>query len=111
MVCIIMQFVGLGSIFLGLNTLGLGSIIMPPISGIIADKYLNLEKLYGIHHILYGIILLFLPAIDSPSTFFWVLLVGMIFYMPTLSLSSSLSVEATFRFSGILSPTFSKMIT
>ena len=27
------------------STLGLGSIIMPPISGIIADKYLNLEKL------------------------------------------------------------------
>ena len=73
------------------STLGLGSIIMPPISGIIADKYLNLEKLYGIHHILYGIILLFLPIIDSPSTFFWVLLIGMMCYMPTLSLSNSLS--------------------
>jgi len=73
------------------STLGLGSIIMPPISGIIADKHLNLEKLYGIHHILYGIILLFLPIIDSPSTFFWILLIGMMCYMPTLSLSNSLS--------------------
>ncbi len=80
------------------STLGLGSIIMPPISGIIADKYLNLEKLYGIHHILYGIILLFLPAIDSPSAFFWVLLVGMIFYMPTLSLSNSLSYAVLKKF-------------
>ncbi len=80
------------------STLGLGSIIMPPISGIIADKYLNLEKLYGIHHVLYGIILLFLPAIDSPSTFFWVLLLGMIFYMPTLSLSSSLSFAVLKKF-------------
>jgi len=80
------------------STLGLGSIIMPPISGIIADKYLNLEKLYGIHHILYGIILLFLPAIDSPSTFFWVLLIGMMFYMPTLSLSNSLSYAVLKKF-------------
>lgn len=80
------------------STLGIGSIIMPPISGIIADKYLNLEKLYGIHHILYGIILLFLPAIDSPSTFFWVLLIGMIFYMPTLSLSNSLSYAILKKF-------------
>ena len=80
------------------STLGIGSIIMPPISGIIADKYLNLEKLYGIHHILYGIILLFLPAIDSPSTFFWVLLIGMLFYMPTLSLSNSLSYAVLKKF-------------
>ena len=80
------------------STLGLGSIIMPPISGIIADKYLNLEKLYGIHHILYGIILLFLPAIDSPSAFFWVLLIGMMFYMPTLSLSNSLSYAVLKKF-------------
>nr|WP_298658265.1 MFS transporter [uncultured Flavobacterium sp.] len=80
------------------STLGIGSIIMPPISGIIADKYLNLEKLYGIHHILYGAILLFLPTIDSPSTFFWVLLTAMLFYMPTLSLSNSLSYAILKKF-------------
>jgi MFS transporter, NHS family, xanthosine permease len=73
------------------STLGIGSIIMPAISGIIADKWLNLEKLYGLHHILYGITLLFIPIIDNPSVFFWVLLLGMVFYMPTLALSNSLS--------------------
>jgi MFS transporter, NHS family, xanthosine permease len=77
-----------GAVF---STLGIASIIMPPISGIIADKYLNLEKLYGIHHILYGVVLLFLPAISDPNVFFWVLLLGMVFYMPTISLSNSLS--------------------
>jgi MFS transporter, NHS family, xanthosine permease len=73
------------------STLGIASIIMPPISGIIADKYINLEKLYGLHHIMYAIVLLFLPLVDSPSVFFWVLLLAMFFYMPTLSLSNSLS--------------------
>ena len=56
------------------STLGIASIIMPPISGIIADKYFNLERLYGLHHIFYAIVLLFLPSIDNPSSFFWVLL-------------------------------------
>ncbi len=73
------------------STLGIASIIMPSISGIIADKYINLEKLYGFHHILYGIALLFIPNINDASTFFWVMLVAMMFYMPTLSLSNSLS--------------------
>jgi MFS transporter, NHS family, xanthosine permease len=73
------------------STLGIASIIMPAISGIIADKFMNLEKLYGLHHILYGITLLFIPQIDSASSFFWVMLLAMIFYMPTLSLSNALS--------------------
>jgi MFS transporter, NHS family, xanthosine permease len=73
------------------STLGIASIIMPPISGIIADKYINLEKLYGLHHIFYGIALLFIPSINDASVFFWVMLVAMVFYMPTLSLSNALS--------------------
>jgi MFS transporter, NHS family, xanthosine permease len=73
------------------STLGIASIIMPPISGIIADKYINLEKLYGFHHIFYGIALLFIPSINDATVFFWVMLVAMIFYMPTLSLSNALS--------------------
>ena len=38
------------------STLGLGSIIMPPISGIIADKYLNLEKLLSDKSILVSLV-------------------------------------------------------
>ncbi len=73
------------------STLGIASIIMPAISGIIADKFMNLEKLYGLHHILYGLSLLVIPHIDNASTFFWVMLLAMVFYMPTLSLSNALS--------------------
>lgn len=73
------------------STLGIASIVVPPISGILADKYINLEKLYGFHHILYGLVLLFIPLIDSPNVFFWVMLLAMAFYMPTLSLSNALS--------------------
>jgi NHS family xanthosine MFS transporter len=73
------------------STLGIASIFMPTIMGIIADKWVNIEKLYGSLHILYGLVLFILPEIDSPVPFFWALLLGMCFYMPTLSLSNSLS--------------------
>lgn len=73
------------------STLGFASIFMPTLMGIIADRWVNLEKLYGLLHVLYGLVLFILPAIDSPKTFFWALLLGMCFYMPTISLSNSLS--------------------
>ncbi len=77
-----------GAVF---STLGLGSLIMPALVGIIADRWLNAEKLYGLLHILYGITMFILPFIDVPDAFFWVLLVGMFFYMPTISLSNAVS--------------------
>jgi len=77
-----------GAVF---STLGIGSLVMPALVGIIADRWMNAEKLYAILHILYGITLFVLPFIDVPNTFFWVLLLSMCFYMPTISLSNSLS--------------------
>jgi nucleoside transporter len=72
-------------------TLGIASIFMPAIIGMIADRWINAEKIYGILHILYGITLVFLAKTDNPTTFFWILLFAMFFYMPTISLSNSLS--------------------
>lgn len=72
-------------------TLGLGSLIMPALIGIIADRWMNGERLYALMHILYGVTLFILPAIDAPSSFFWVLLLSMCFYMPTIALSNALS--------------------
>ncbi len=77
-----------GAVF---STLGIASIIMPAITGIIADKWLNAEKLYGILHVLYGFFIAYIPQIDNPTTFFGVMLAAMMCYMPTLSLSNSIS--------------------
>ncbi len=73
------------------STLGIASIFMPPITGIIADRWLNAEKLYGLLHIGYGIALFYLPFVQDPDTFFWVMLAAMCCYMPTISLSNSIS--------------------
>ena len=77
-----------GAIF---STMGIASIFMPSLMGIVADKYVNAEKLYGILHILGGIVLCTIPMVNDPGTFFWVILLNMIFYMPTLALSIAVS--------------------
>jgi NHS family xanthosine MFS transporter len=77
-----------GAIF---STLAIASIFMPPITGIIADKWINTEKLYGVLHILYGLVLLYVPQVNDPDTLYYVILLAMIFYMPTISLSNSIS--------------------
>lgn len=77
-----------GAIF---STLGISSIIMPAITGIIADKWISAEKLYGILHISGGLILCYIPQINTPVSFFWVLFMAMLCYMPTISLSNSIA--------------------
>jgi len=77
-----------GAIF---STMGIASIFMPSLMGIVADKYVNAEKLYGALHILGGITLCTIPLVDDPGMFFWVILLNMVFYMPTLSLSIAVS--------------------
>jgi len=80
-----------GAIF---STMGIASIFMPTLCGIIADRWMNAEKLYGILHILGGLALIYVPQINDPSSFFWVILVAMIFYMPTIALSNSVAYNA-----------------
>lgn len=83
-----------GAIF---STMGIASLFMPSIAGIIADKWMNAEKLYGIFHICGAIVLFTIPMINDPFTMFWVMLLNMIFYMPTISLSIAVAYSALKR--------------
>jgi NHS family xanthosine MFS transporter len=77
-----------GKIF---TTLGISSIIMPAITGIIADRWINAERLYGVLHLLSGVMICYLPQVNDPDSFFWVMLMAMLFYMPTIALSNSVA--------------------
>lgn len=77
-----------GDIF---STLAISSLFMPALTGIIADKWLNAEKLYGILHILYGAILFYVPQVTDADTLYYVMFGAMICYMPTISLSNSIA--------------------
>lgn len=80
-----------GAIF---STMGIASLFMPSIAGVIADKWINAEKLYGLMHIGGAVMLFIVPTINSPGLMFWVMLVNMMFYMPTISLSIAVAYNA-----------------
>jgi NHS family xanthosine MFS transporter len=77
-----------GAVF---STLGISSILMPAVIGIIADRWVTAEKLYGILHILGGLALCYLPQVNNPTTFYWVIFGAMLCYMPSISLSNSVA--------------------
>lgn len=80
--------VQIGKVFM---TLGIASIIMPAIIGIIADKYLNAQKVFGILHILGAGFLYYLSQTNDYDTFFWVMLGYLMLYMPTIGLANAVS--------------------
>ena len=83
-----------GAIF---STMGIASIFMPSLMGIVADKWVNAEKLYGVLHLLGGAVLCTVPLVNDPSLLFWVMLLNMVFYMPTLALSIAVSYSVLKR--------------
>jgi NHS family xanthosine MFS transporter len=76
------------------STMGIASLFMPAIAGIIADRWINAEKLLGIFHLMGAAVLFMLPKVNDPTTFFWVMLLNMVFYMPTISLAITVAYSA-----------------
>lgn len=76
------------------STMGWAALVMPSLLGIIADKWINAEKLLGICHLAGAAILFSLPLVDDPTVMFWVMLLNMCFYMPTISLAISVAYSA-----------------
>jgi NHS family xanthosine MFS transporter len=80
-----------GAIF---STMGIASLFMPSLMGVVADKWLNAEKLYGLLHIGGAMVLFVVPLVDNPATLFWVMLLNMMCYMPTISLAITVAYNA-----------------
>ena len=78
----------IGKIF---TTLGIASLVMPGIIGIIADKFLNAQKLLGLLHIIGAGFMFFLAQTHDYDTFFWMMLGYLTVYMPTLGLANTVS--------------------
>jgi NHS family xanthosine MFS transporter len=64
---------------------------MPAITGIIADRWMNAERLYGLLQILYGAVLFMVPGVNDPGVLYYYILAAMLCYMPTISLSNSIA--------------------
>ena len=82
------SFSEFGAIF---STMGISAIFMPTLIGLIADKFVNAERLYSILHLGNAIAIGLIPQVTEPGTFFFVILAAMLCYMPTLALSNSIA--------------------
>lgn len=81
----------IGAIF---ATMGIASLIMPGLTGIIADKWINAERLYGILHLIGAGALLYASTATTYHQMYWAMLLNMLAYMPTLSLANTVSYNA-----------------
>jgi len=85
-----LQFSGeqIGAIFM---TLGIASLFMPGLLGIVADRWIRPDKLYALVHIL-GAGLLFLAAKETSfDGLYLVMLLYLMLYMPTIALDNTVS--------------------
>jgi NHS family xanthosine MFS transporter len=78
----------IGKVYL---TLGIGSILMPGILGIIADRYMNSERLLGICHLFGGGFLFYASTTHTPGAMFGAMLLVCLAYMPTIALNNTVS--------------------
>jgi nucleoside transporter len=70
-----------------------GAIVAPFVIGLIADKYVNAERLLGAIHLLGAVLLYTLANVGEFGTFYPYLLLYMILYMPTLALVNAISFK------------------
>lgn len=85
-----LKFSGLqiGSIF---ATMGIVSLFMPAIIGIIADKWINAERLFSFSLFVMSGLFVWLTQVNDFDTFYLVMFLISVFYMPTLALNNSIS--------------------
>lgn len=85
----------IGAIF---ATMGIASLIMPGLTGIIADKWINAERIYGICHLLGAGCLIYASTATTYDEMYWAMLLNLLVYMPTLALTNTVSYNALERY-------------
>lgn len=83
--------VQIGSFF---ATMGIASLFMPAIMGIIADRWIPAQKLLGICHILAAGFIICAASQREYGPLYTMMLLSVMFYMPTIALSNSVAYNA-----------------
>lgn len=78
----------IGTIF---STMGIASLFMPGLLGIIADRWINAEKLLGICHLMGALLLFYASTIHDSTLMYLVMLFNAMVYMPTIALNATVS--------------------
>jgi NHS family xanthosine MFS transporter len=78
----------IGAVF---STLGIASLFMPALFGIVADKWISAQRVLGFCHLAGAVALVWASTVKDPAVFFWAMLVNSMFYMPTIALNNTVS--------------------
>jgi nucleoside transporter len=73
------------------SALAIATMISPFFIGMVADRYFAAQRLMGVLHILGGLLLFIASKVDNNITFYWVILLYSLAYMPTIALSNSVA--------------------
>jgi len=73
------------------SALAIATIISPFFVGMIADRFFAAQRVLGVLHLVGAALLYYLTTIDSPHTFYWILLLYSLCYAPTLALANSVA--------------------
>ena len=74
-----------------LSSMAFGSVVSPMV-GMLADRYFKGQYLLALSNLVVGIMLILAGSTQNPIWLFVFLLVGMLFYMPTWALTSSITM-------------------
>ncbi len=74
-------------------TMGVASLFMPGLMGIVADRWLNAERLYGILHLIGAGLLLWASTVRDFDTLYVIMLLNAMVYMPTIALNNAISYK------------------
>lgn len=81
-------FTGLqiGSVY---ATMGIASVFMPGVLGIIADRWINAERVLGLAHVIGAAAMIGVANVQDYTTFYAFMLMHSLFYMPSIALSNA----------------------
>jgi NHS family xanthosine MFS transporter len=82
--------VEVGSIY---GTMGVASLFMPALLGIVADRWVNAERVFGFCHLIGGALLFWASGITDYPTLYVIMLFNSIVYMPTIALNNTVCYE------------------
>ena len=92
-----LKFTGgqVGSIY---ATMGLASLVMPALLGIVADRWVNAERVLGACHLIGAALLIGASTVTDYQTMYILMLLNAMFYMPTIALNNAVSYTVLEKF-------------
>lgn len=73
------------------GTMGIASLFMPALMGIVADRWVNAERVLGFCHIAGAGLLFWASKVQDPNAMYWAMLFNALFFMPTIALNNTVS--------------------